>query len=191
MCVCIVYVCVYVYVCAYVFVCVCICVCVCVYDEPREVNNAYLCDKCKVCVYAFEKENQQRHLRQNSTHTHPYIHTCTPFSHRSQRACGADTFFFDVFFLFFVLVFQQRKSEASKQLTIHTLPNVLVLQLKRFSFLGMHGGKISKHVAFEFELGNCVCVCTYIHAYVYTCIHIYIHMHIRTNIDIYRAWYCV
>ena len=43
----------------------------------------------------------------------------------------------------------KRKSEASKQLTIHTLPNVLVLQLKRFSFLGMHGGKISRHIAFD------------------------------------------
>ena len=45
-----------------------------------------------------------------------------------------------------------RKCEATKQLLIHTLPNILILQLKRFSFLGMHGGKLSKHIAFDMQL---------------------------------------
>ena len=46
----------------------------------------------------------------------------------------------------------KRKSTATKQLTIHTLPNILVIQLKRFSFAGSLGGKISRHIAFETEL---------------------------------------
>jgi ubiquitin carboxyl-terminal hydrolase 36/42 len=46
----------------------------------------------------------------------------------------------------------KRKSEASKQLTLHALPNILVLQLKRFSFMGMQGSKISTHIAYDFEI---------------------------------------
>ena len=45
-----------------------------------------------------------------------------------------------------------KMSQAKKQLTIQEAPNVLVLQLKRFS----HYGKLSKHVAFQekLELGS-------------------------------------
>ncbi len=46
------------------------------------------------------------------------------------------------------------KSEATKRLLIHTLPNILVLQLKRFHFLGhgSHGSKLSQHIAFDMQL---------------------------------------
>jgi ubiquitin C-terminal hydrolase len=36
------------------------------------------------------------------------------------------------------------QSEATKQLLIHTLPNILVLQLKRFSFTGIGGEKVAR-----------------------------------------------
>ncbi|KAJ1487277.1 hypothetical protein T484DRAFT_1889440 [Baffinella frigidus] len=43
----------------------------------------------------------------------------------------------------------KQKTQATKRIAIWTLPNVLVLQLKRFSFVHMQtGGKISRHVAF-------------------------------------------
>jgi ubiquitin carboxyl-terminal hydrolase 36/42 len=45
-----------------------------------------------------------------------------------------------------------RKCKATKQLLMHTLPNVLILQFKRFSSGGMDGGKVSKHVAFDMQL---------------------------------------
>lgn len=44
------------------------------------------------------------------------------------------------------------KSEATKQLLIHTLPNILVLQLKRFSFTGIGGEKVARHIGFGMEL---------------------------------------
>jgi len=39
--------------------------------------------------------------------------------------------------------------EAKKQFTVWGLPQVLVVQLKRFDFLSMFGSKISDHVDFE------------------------------------------
>ncbi|EKX36454.1 hypothetical protein GUITHDRAFT_165733 [Guillardia theta CCMP2712] len=42
----------------------------------------------------------------------------------------------------------KRRSQATKQLRIHTLPNILVVQLKRFSFWGLHGGKISRSISY-------------------------------------------
>jgi ubiquitin C-terminal hydrolase len=46
----------------------------------------------------------------------------------------------------------KRKSKATKQILIHTLPNILVLQLKCFNFLGTHGFKLSEHIAFDMQL---------------------------------------
>jgi ubiquitin carboxyl-terminal hydrolase 36/42 len=42
----------------------------------------------------------------------------------------------------------RKKVIARKQLTIYREPLVLTVQLKRFSFHGMYGGKINKHIAF-------------------------------------------
>jgi ubiquitin carboxyl-terminal hydrolase 36/42 len=46
-----------------------------------------------------------------------------------------------------------RKVPAVKQFLVHQAPNVLVLQLKRFAFMGgMMGGKINKPVSFTERL---------------------------------------
>ncbi|KYQ92242.1 peptidase C19 family protein [Tieghemostelium lacteum] len=42
--------------------------------------------------------------------------------------------------------------KATKQLKIHIAPPILTIQLKRFSFMGMFGGKINKSINFEPQL---------------------------------------
>lgn len=44
------------------------------------------------------------------------------------------------------------KTRATKQLTIHTLPNVLILHLKRFDPYSSNGGKITKTIQCPLEL---------------------------------------
>ena len=46
----------------------------------------------------------------------------------------------------------RRKVSAYKQLTIYQPPNCLALHLKRFSFSGRNGGKISRHTEFPLTL---------------------------------------
>ncbi len=45
-----------------------------------------------------------------------------------------------------------KRSRAKKQLSIHEAPNVLAIQLKRFSYRSMFGGKISKFIAYPAKL---------------------------------------
>ena len=43
-------------------------------------------------------------------------------------------------------------TQAQKRFTIHRLPRVLTLQLKRFDYHSMFGGKINKEVAYPEHL---------------------------------------
>lgn len=42
----------------------------------------------------------------------------------------------------------KQKTRATKQLTVETLPNVMILHLKRFDFLSSHGSKINRRIRF-------------------------------------------
>jgi ubiquitin C-terminal hydrolase len=64
----------------------------------------------------------------------------------------------------------KQKTRATKRLTLHTLPNVLILHLKRFDFWGMHGGKISKFIRYPRVSPVCMCACMYVCTCIYTCI---------------------
>jgi hypothetical protein len=53
--------------------------------------------------------------------------------------------------------------DATKQIQLLEVPDVLSIQLKRFAFgsmFGGHGAKIGKHIAFPDQVGARVYVCT-------------------------------
>ena len=86
---------------------------------------------------------------------------CTSRTHSSVQASSCDNdlsfFLFELFdeiaihtsLLIDLICFN--RIQASKQLTIHKTPNVLVIHLKRFSYGGV-SGKISKNVTFDFSM---------------------------------------
>ncbi|EFA75503.1 peptidase C19 family protein [Heterostelium album PN500] len=78
--------------------------------------------------------------------------------------------------------------KASKRMTIHVAPPVLTVQLKRFSFLGFHGGKISKPVQFDPVLNLTPYMTTSTNDVVYDLYGVLVHAGSSTNSGHYYCY---